>query len=1065
MRNTLLLVVLLATMAVGCGAQTEVASSPYGDGGPWSTETGPQDGNQGWPPVDGRGDDIPGAELPAGMNCLPGDRRCADGTAQMCSPDGRAWTLAESCTDGCFAGHCAQVIEDTQVAGEYIAYGRKVLVRGTVRVAPAGDSPKAGHFVLRAGAIVVEGTLDARGSGHPGGGGGGGGGGGCRQAPHGGSAAGGDGAFAGSAGGEAAGCGSEKYGARGGAGGTGAGPWAGNGAEGGECNAPSYNYGGQAGGTGQAGGYAGPGANGDTSLDDLVWMGSGGGGAGGGSGGGNGNGEGGGGGGGGGAGGGGGGAIELIATSSIDIKGQVLAGGEPSGNGGGGTSNIPTGDQTGEGGDGGTGGSAYQEGQGQGGSGGPHQAGGTDGGNGGKGGAGAGGGILLYCGGTDGISISGSVKTLGADSGVGNGGTVKIRYRGQKPGGDVQAGRVHYLELEADGCATACPGNQVCDEGTGLCLEPAVCQDDIDCLSNRVCEQGICMEPKGPPSISISQPQSGLSTVQSSIGVSGTASDDSGVAKVDHRVNGGTWGLCSGTSSWSCPDVALVDGENMIEVRAEDLDGLQASAFVTVVRTAVTVPEDIFDPQRTSAFASGAVTVSGNRFHVNGHEYYPKTDFLTAVSPGNDILTYTTHCYLSQGEARRKAIRDALVSSQYNSIYLYTLNQGDYHAGAEHPENVVTPYGNGGFSFDTGALNAGRVQSWKDEVENLINNYRLKPFVWLAADDSGAISGAGQGQFETYIDHMVDAFEAYPIVWVLGLEVDEYWSPEQVAQRRAYLQSQTQRPVGVHLTISETKNTNSPYKDGFDFVMVQFGSPQSNSQYISDVNSYVLADRPYLAAEFNVTGTGSGDEAEASVTDRSKAIGKVIASVGNPPKVAGVGNGILLTSGPQCVPSQEICDGKDNDCDTEVDEGGVCNAQPPLPSDFAGVTWLHKNVSGWAQTATLSSVTFNGGQICLNYDKANVWPGVQHVGHLVNANPWVFIWFNNQWYGATWEWMKVGQTCKNKSAVAGDHIKKDPLWDFQPVSGTTYYFMVSGLARDAVTNVSERSNVVKVTWP
>lgn len=113
----------------------------------------------------------------------------------------------------------------------------------------------------------------------------------------------------------------------------------------------------------------------------------------------------------------------------------------------------------------------------------------------------------------------------------------------------------------------------------------------------------------------------------------------------------------------------------------------------------------------------------------------------------------------------------------------------------------------------------------------------------------------------------------------------------------------------------------------------------------------------------------------------------------------------------------------------------------------------------------MPSVTFNGGQICLNYDKTNVWPGVQHVGHNVNANPWIFIWQDNQWYAATWEWMKVGQTCKNKSAVAGDHIKQNPLWDFQPVSGTTYYFMVSGLARDAVTNVSERTNVVEVVWP
>jgi len=445
----------------------------------------------------------------------------------------------------------------------------------------------------------------------------------------------------------------------------------------------------------------------------------------------------------------------LLATSSLVIEGQVLAGGTMAGGGDDGTANVKTGNQTGEGGDGGSGGSGLVTGAGQGGDGGPPDGGGTIGGNGGDGGAGAGGGILLYCGGNSGIVISGSVKTLGGGGLPGNGGTVKIRFAGQKPEGDIQAGRVHYLAIEGGGCAAGCPGNQVCDEAAGLCLEPAVCVDDVDCLGNRICENGICQDPKLPPSITIVQPQPGFTTSADSLAVSGTATDDTGVAKVEFLVNGGAWTVCNGTTNWTCNQVGLTEGSNNIEVRAIDVDEMADTASVIV-----------------------------------------------------------------------------------------------------------------------------------------------------------------------------------------------------------------------------TKFTE-----------------------------------------------------------------------------------------PVCVPSTEVCDGQDNDCDDLVDEDGVCNAQPPLPADFSGVTWLHKNVSGWSQTANMASVTFNGGQICLNYDKANVWPGVQHVGHNVNANPWVFIWQDNKWYAATWEWMKVGQTCKNKSAVAGDHIKKNPLWDFQPVSGTTYYFMVSGLARDAVTNVSERSNVVEVVWP
>lgn len=136
-----------------------------------------------------------------------------------------------------------------------------------------------------------------------------------------------------------------------------------------------------------------------------------------------------------------------------------------------------------------------------------------------------------------------------------------------------------------------------------------------------------------------------------------------------------------------------------------------------------------------------------------------------------------------------------------------------------------------------------------------------------------------------------------------------------------------------------------------------------------------------------------------------------------------------------------------------------------VPGDFAGVTWLHTNVSGWPETADLSSVTVGDSQICLDYDKADVWPGVDHVGAFVNANPWIFIFHEGHWWAATWEWMRHGQTCKNRSAVAGDHIKQDPFWDFAPESGTWYGFMVSGLARDGTRNAEERSNVVMVQWP
>ncbi len=146
-------------------------------------------------------------------------------------------------------------------------------------------------------------------------------------------------------------------------------------------------------------------------------------------------------------------------------------------------------------------------------------------------------------------------------------------------------------------------------------------------------------------------------------------------------------------------------------------------------------------------------------------------------------------------------------------------------------------------------------------------------------------------------------------------------------------------------------------------------------------------------------------------------------------------------------------------------------ANPPSIADSAApidpiqVRWLHTDVSGWPVTTTLHA-RISGGSVILSYDKARVWPGRDlPEGSNLNANCWIFVQRDGVWYAATWEWLRVGQTSKPTSAVHGNQIKKSPLNNFQPVSGETYGFMVSGLARTNARNIQERSNVVMLIWP
>jgi len=145
---------------------------------------------------------------------------------------------------------------------------------------------------------------------------------------------------------------------------------------------------------------------------------------------------------------------------------------------------------------------------------------------------------------------------------------------------------------------------------------------------------------------------------------------------------------------------------------------------------------------------------------------------------------------------------------------------------------------------------------------------------------------------------------------------------------------------------------------------------------------------------------------------------------------------------------------------TPLPEPTAVPSNESVPADLSGVEWVHGDVSGWAETASLQ-VSIGGGTIRLDYDKTRVWRAINGV----NANPWIFVFRNGHWIAATWEWLGFGQTTKPMNTVNGAHIGRRQLIDFQPRSGEIYGFMVSGLIRDSSRNVLERTPVVMARWP
>lgn len=133
------------------------------------------------------------------------------------------------------------------------------------------------------------------------------------------------------------------------------------------------------------------------------------------------------------------------------------------------------------------------------------------------------------------------------------------------------------------------------------------------------------------------------------------------------------------------------------------------------------------------------------------------------------------------------------------------------------------------------------------------------------------------------------------------------------------------------------------------------------------------------------------------------------------------------------------------------------------------VTWLHRDVSSWPITSTVTDVTITRSEMCVDHSGAGRFPTSQFGTIQVEGNVWIFAQINGRWYGATYDWLRPGQVCKG---VTGDELGRDQIriapmdasWP-GPRSGDTVGFMVSARARDDVSAGAERTNIVLVRWP
>ena len=254
----------------------------------------------------------------------------------------------------------------------------------------------------------------------------------------------------------------------------------------------------------------------------------------------------------------------------------------------------------------------------------------------------------------------------------------------------------------------------------------------------------------------------------------------------------------------------------------------------TVQNSPVSIPANVIVTDGGADGSMKSVTIRGNRFYTDKKPYFLSTHFLM-------LNPHSSHVYFSDrlSHTDRGKILDDIKAAGYNSIFLYTLNQGDYHARS------VSPYQSGTIG---GEFSEAKIQNWRNELVKMLNQ-DIRPILWLAADDSPAIAKTSGVEFKRYIQKMVQSFDDLPVMWVVGLEVDEYWSKAQAHELGTYLKSIAGNPVGIHQLSGQTSMMTYPW---VDFAVYQEGFEGDWTTIYSSAlqKQELLGNKPLLFAEY-----------------------------------------------------------------------------------------------------------------------------------------------------------------------------------------------------------------------
>ncbi len=207
--------------------------------------------------------------------------------------------------------------------------------------------------------------------------------------------------------------------------------------------------------------------------------------------------------------------------------------------------------------------------------------------------------------------------------------------------------------------------------------------------------------------------------------------------------------------------------------------------------------------------------------------------------------------YLSQNvdDAWRARMENSLLANGDTHIYLYTRNDDD-DVGNVRPQ-----------------------PDWEQRLDHL-NRRGLRPIMWLMADDSPSLAALPLSTHKAHNAEMVRRLDSKVDGYVIGLEVDEYWTAAQTNELIQDLKRYTKKLIGVHLTPA----TPLEYVTHADVLYLQTGFGLTQEQFREKVKTTLSAtSKPVIVSEYSLQ----------SDTANARALGDIACELG----AIGTGNG------------------------------------------------------------------------------------------------------------------------------------------------------------------------------